>query len=122
MSKAKDAMRYALDNEERFRRMSGAQQLGELKALRAARAKLATAQAKAEVALEQVDEYQAVMGAKAAVKLMEAHIEGTLMLIDRGQGELPIGQVLDAMVGTMPMVDRETGEVLGAMPRRRGEG
>lgn len=123
MSKAKDAMRYALENEDRFRKLTGGQQLGELKRLREARSKLAVMQAKAELALEQVDEFKAAAGAKAAVKLMEAHIEGTLLLIDAyAQAELPIGQVMEAMMGhgpagTMPLVNQETGEIVSEVRR-----
>ena len=123
MSKAKDAMRYAVANEARFDRLSVAQQLDELRRLRQGRIKATVALGKAELALEAVEEYQAMALAKGALQAMEAAIEGTLMLIDRGQGEMDMGQgPAGGVVGTMPMVDQETGEVLGAMPRRRGEG
>ena len=120
MSKAKDAMRYAVANEKRFEGLSMAEQLAELRRLRQGRVKMAVALGKAERSLEAVEEFKAVAQAKSAVQAMEAAIEGTLMLIDRGQGEMDLGQgPAGGVVGTMPMVDQETGEVLGAMPRRR---
>ena len=118
MSKAKDAMRYAVANEKRFEGLTVGQQLDELRRLRQGRIKATVALGKAELELEETAEYEVMTRAKGALQAMEAAIEGTLMLIDRGQGEMDLGQApAGGVVGTMPMVDQETGEVLGELRR-----
>lgn len=52
MSKAKDAMRYALANEARFDEMTGAQKLDELRRLRQGRVKAVVALGKATIEVQ----------------------------------------------------------------------
>ena len=120
MSKAKDAHRYAVANEVRFTGLTVAQKLDELCRLRQARAKATVALGKAELALEAVDEFKAMAAAKGAVQAMEAAIEGTLMLIEytaQVQMELAERPAPEWNGATMPLVNRETGEIVSEVRR-----
>lgn len=121
MSKAKDAMRYAVANETRFTGLTVAQKLGELCRLRQARAKSTVALGKAELALEEVEEYQAMAAAKSAVQAMDAAIEGTLMLIEH-TAQVEMEMRIDttpppAWNNTMPLVNTDTGEIVSEVRR-----
>jgi hypothetical protein len=106
------AWQIAEQRESAVMQMSPDQRIVELCRLRQERTKMLMRLEIAKEALKKSKEYQSAQDAKLAAGDAQEELEAMLMLIERTMQP-------SLMAVTMPLVDRETGELLGAMPRRR---